>query len=303
MAKAKTLLLSCKKNTHTFFNMDEDKSSFLYLPSNVTSQRYVSNTPSHFKIPLAKPLNFCDPHNWEVSLSELYFPSSYYNISQDNNSNLTIQCHIKGVVYIKNITIPQGHYDPASYMKEVNKEIKKIKHKFTATSEPKVLFKGRLKYNPNSRKITLVLNNHLEAMSFSGDDFRNMLGLEKANDLGDLTIKFKEDELHSTKEYYYEFPKSCSFNYKGAHMYVYSILVKDSIVGNMFAPIIRVVGLEDKPKSETILREFTVPHYLPLRSSSFNEVVLELTDGMGNSMKFNQGNSVAVFHFRKKSKI
>ena len=125
-------------------------------------------------------------------------------------------------------------------MKEVNKEIKKIKHKFTATSEPKVLFKGRLKYIPNSRKITLLLNNHL---------------------------------------------------------------VKDSIIGNMFAPIVRVVGLEDKPKSETIHREFTVPNYLPLRSSSFNEVILELTDDMGNSMKFNQGNSVAVFHFKKKGKI
>ena len=159
--------------------MDEDKSSFLYLPSNVASQRYVSNTPSHFKIPLAEPLNFRDPHNWEVSLSELYFPSSYYNISQDNNSNLTIQYHIKGVVHTKNITIPQGHYDPGSYMKEVNKEIKKIKHKFTETSEPKVLF---------------------EAMTFYGDDFRNMLGLEKADDPGDLTIKFKEkDELHSTR--------------------------------------------------------------------------------------------------------
>ena len=185
-------------------------------------------------------------------------------------------------------------------MKEVNKEIKKIKHKFTATSEPKVLFKGRLKYNPNSRKITLVLNNHLEAMTFYGDNFRNMLGLETASDLSDLTIKFEKDELCSMREYYYEFPKLCSFNYKGAHMYVYSSLVKDNIVGNIFAPIIRVVGLEDKPKSETIHREFTVSHYLPLRSSSFNEVVLELTDGMGNSMKFNQGNSVAVFHFKKK---
>ena len=105
--------------------MNENKSSFLYLPSNVASQRYVSDTPSHFKIPLAEPLHFRDPHNWEVSLSELYFPSSYYNISKDNNSNLTIQYHIKGVVHTKNITIPQGHYDPASYMKEVNKEIKK----------------------------------------------------------------------------------------------------------------------------------------------------------------------------------
>ena len=76
MAKAKTLLLSCKKNYTHFFDMDEDKSSFLYPPSNVASQRYVSNTLSHFIIPLAKPLNFRDPHNWEVSLSELYFPSS-----------------------------------------------------------------------------------------------------------------------------------------------------------------------------------------------------------------------------------
>ena len=79
--------------------MDEDKSSFLYLPSNVASHRYVTNTPSHFKIPPAKPLNFHDPCNWKVSLSELFFLSSYYNISQDNNSNLTIQYHIQGLVH------------------------------------------------------------------------------------------------------------------------------------------------------------------------------------------------------------
>ena len=75
------------------------------------------------------------------------------------------------------------------------------------------------------------------------------------------------------------------------------------MVGNVFAPIVRVVGLEDKPKNETIHREFTVPHYLPLRSNSFNEVVLELTDGMGNPMKSYQGNCVGVFHFRKKYQI
>ena len=30
--------------------MDEDKSSFLYLPSNVTSQRYISNTQKSQKL-------------------------------------------------------------------------------------------------------------------------------------------------------------------------------------------------------------------------------------------------------------
>ena len=69
----------------------------IYLAMSLVKDMYL--TPSHFKIPLAKPLHFCDPHNREVSLSELYFPSLYYNISQDNNSNQTIQYHIKGVVH------------------------------------------------------------------------------------------------------------------------------------------------------------------------------------------------------------
>ena len=56
------------------------------------------------------------------------------------------------------------------------------------------------------------------------------------------------------------FQNRAPYNYKGAHMYVYSSLVKNSIVGNVFAPIVRVVGLQDKPESETINREFTVPH-------------------------------------------
>ena len=43
-------------------------------------------------------------------------------------------------------------------------------------------------------------------MTFYGNNFRNMLVIEKANDLGDLTIKFENDELHSMREYYYEFP-------------------------------------------------------------------------------------------------
>ena len=91
----------------------------MYLPRNVAIHGYVSNTLCHFKIALAEPLNFCDPHNWEFSLSELYFPSSYCNISQDNNSNLTIQYHIQELVHTKNNTIPQGHYDPASYVVKV----------------------------------------------------------------------------------------------------------------------------------------------------------------------------------------
>ena len=47
----------------------------------------------------------------------------------------------------------QLHYDQASYVKEVNKEIKKIKHKFTATSKPKVLFKGRLNVTQTPEKL------------------------------------------------------------------------------------------------------------------------------------------------------
>ena len=105
-------------------------------------------------------------------------------------------------------------------------------------------------------------------------------------------VDLPRSELHSDDEEQGEKPQKSDGD---------SNLVKDSMVGNVFAPIVRVVGLEDKPKNESVHREFIVLNYLPLRSSSFNEVEQELTDGMGNPMKFNQGKSVAIFHFRKKS--
>ena len=55
-------------------------------------------------------------------------------------------------------------------------------------------------------------------------------------------------------------------------MYVYSNFVKDSIIGGVFTPVMRVVGLNDKPKNETIHREYALPHYLPLRYNRFNEI-------------------------------
>ena len=57
-------------------------------------------------------------------------------------------------------------------------------------------------------------------------------------------------------------------------MYVYSNLVKDSIIGGVFAPVMRVVALNDKPKNETVHREYALPHYLPLRHNRFNEIEL-----------------------------
>ena len=65
--------------------------------------------------------------------------------SQDNNSNLTIQYHTKGVGHTKNITIPQGHYDPASYVKEVNKEIRKEIQKSNTNSQQPLSQKYSLK--------------------------------------------------------------------------------------------------------------------------------------------------------------
>ena len=144
----------------------------------------------------------------------------------------------------------------ASYVKELNKEIKKIKHQYSALAEPKHVFKGRLKYNNISKKIAAVLNNDFEEITFHSNLLLTMVGLP--DDMN--TIKYKEEEYRPTKEYYYEFPKTCSFNLRGSHIFVYSNLVKESIIGGVFTPVMRLVGLKDKPKNETVHREYALPH-------------------------------------------
>ena len=189
------------------------------------------------------------------------------------------------------ITIPEGQYDATEYTKAVNRENRaiKIKHKGEWIRS---LFFGKLKYNGQSKKITISLKKG-EGIHFYNEMLTNMIGFSHGYS---SHIEYHQhlDELSM------ELPHPCSFNINGSHMYVYMSLVEYSQVGNVYAPLMRVVGLDERAHTEIVHREYRNAHYLCLRLNIISSIEIKLANGLGEEIKFKQGNLILVLHFRKR---
>ena len=132
-----------------------------------------------------------------------------------------------------------------------------------------------------------------EGIHFYNETLRNMIGFAHGHS-GHIECHWHLDELNA------ELPHSCSFNINGSHMYVYTSLVEYSQVGNIYTPLMRVVGLDEKACTEIVHREYKNAHYLRLRSDIISSIEIKLANGLGEEIKFKQGNSILVLHFRKR---
>ena len=265
-------------------------SFFVYLPSNVNTEgQYPDNNAAHFNVPLADPLVLSS--EWETGLSNIFFPSYNYNILHPLNTQVKVWFPIKDECLHKVITIPEGQYDATEYTRAVNREIKgiKIRHKGEWIRSP---FFGKLKYNGQSKIIMISLKKG-EGIHFYNEMLRNMIGFPHGCS-GHIECHWHLDELSM------ELPHPCSFNINGSHMYVYTSLVEYSQVGNVYAPLMRVVGLDERACTEIVHREYRNAHYLCLRSDIISSIEIKLANGLGEEIKFKQGNSILVLHFRKR---
>ena len=110
---------------------------------------------------------------------------------------------IKDECLQKFIAIPKGQYDALEYTKAVNKEIRaiKLRQKGEWIRSP---FFGKLKYNSQSKKITICLKKG-EGIHFYNEMLRNMIGFAGGHS-GHIECHWHLDELNA------ELPHPCSFN-------------------------------------------------------------------------------------------
>ena len=146
-----------------------------------------------------------------------------------------------------------------------------------------------------------------EGIHFYNEMLRNMIGFAHGHS-SHIECHQHLDELNA------ELPHPCSFNINGSHMYMYMSLVEYSQVGNVYAPLKRVVGLDEnvyaplkrvvgldeKACTEIVHREYKNAHYLCLRSNIISSIEIKLANGLGEEIKFKQGNLILVLHFRKR---
>ena len=167
-------------------------SLFVYLPSDVNSERYGGrNTAADYIVPLSKTLRL--PPEWEVGLMEIIMPGCIYNIADPWDRGITVAFKKKtvnreGHVFTKHgkveIRVRPGQYTPEKYAEYVNSVLERLEIDPPAKDKvPMKLFYGRLKYEHNTRKMAFQLRVG-ESISITNPVLRRMLGFTE----GDPTI-------------------------------------------------------------------------------------------------------------------
>jgi hypothetical protein len=84
------------------------------------------------------------------------------------------------------------------------------------------------------------------------------------------------------------------------HLYVYSSIVAPQIVGNVMAPLLRVVRAEGH-SGDVIEKVYSTPHYVPITAKECNRIDITVCSDSGLPIPFQYGKVIVKLHFRRKS--
>jgi len=81
-------------------------------------------------------------------------------------------------------------------------------------------------------------------------------------------------------------------------LFVYCDVVQPQIIGNVVAPIIRVVSISGS-YGDTIDQHYHNPHYVPVLQKEFDTIEINIKDDTGKDVAFDHGKVFVKLHFRK----
>lgn len=85
-------------------------------------------------------------------------------------------------------------------------------------------------------------------------------------------------------------------------MFVYCDLVEPRIVGDVYAPLLRVIQACGKPNSirgESEMKTLSPPHYFPLMLTNFRTIEINIRDHTGKAVPFETGTLTVTLHFKR----
>lgn len=83
-------------------------------------------------------------------------------------------------------------------------------------------------------------------------------------------------------------------------MFVYCDIIEPRIVGDVYAPLLRVLQLRQKGEyGSTEVKTFSPAHYFPLLLSSFRTIEISIRDDQGKAIPFDHGTLTVTLHLRR----
>lgn len=188
----------------------------------------------------------------------------------------------------QNIIIQPGKYSGETFVKAFNRELR------NTPNSDRDLFQGiKAIYDEATKKITFQLGPG-DKIHVPSRKLGQMMGFNEKKDKNTVSLAWN----HVGKKRI-ELEKAAEFKLYGRHMFIYCSLVKYSQVGNVFAPILRVVNMDVRDESqENVHCEYWEAQYHQLRYNQFNSIDIEIYDAYGSMPEFARGNVLVVLHFR-----
>lgn len=242
---------------------------YLTLPSNSSHRFFPGNTLANFITQLPRTINMEDG-SWEVGLSEIQYPHTWYNVTKTDGWIL-IQTSEDVPVY--KCELKEGQYKDASQLIESITNLKKVIPKADETivfTFDHITQKVSIKINPRAR---LILSPALT----------QILGL-KADEFGH-GFHMGERVIDVHQGFY--------------SLYVYCSLVEPRVVGDVEVPLLRIVPVQGND-GEVITKSYENVQYLPLLQKSFNTVEIDIKKDTGDKVPFERGKLVVTLHFRRR---
>lgn len=308
---------------------------YITLPSNVkTEVGFSYNTISSYNTKLFKRLEFSREEKWDVGLVGISYTKSWYNVRHrhhlilfDKNGDqfkitetekfsdvipvVSVEVNPVDIIEEYNITdlfLKQGHYDSIqSLCAYINKKLEAFSRIFKEIPS--------LKFDKVSGKVTMKAGDYkgMKYFTYLGDEIERILGLcddkntslyYRTNNLlnSELLGTLDMKELENVKSIFTDAKfrgKSCAELNAGCHsLYVYTNIIEHSFVGDSFAQLLRYVEVPSSYKfGEQIELNYDQPHYIPLQTTSFDTIQLDVKDDTGEDIPFEFGRVIVKLKF------
>ena len=249
------------------------------------------NTCSSYRVKLAKEI-VLGRGKWEVALASMSYPRTWYNLSKDG-TDITYtpvlkqaadsSLKFKGSAFDeKHAKLPAGHYQHIeSLISEINTVVGR-------SIEDKGI---RIRYEKYSQKVTIELKKH--ASLKLSEELSNILGFAKVLDVShrgenDTIRAFVGDRVADINGGYY-------------NIMLYANIIEEQIVGDSLVPLLKSIPMTNKQEGDDdyLTVEFDHLQWVPVKLTTFDEILIELRRDDGTLVPFERGVVSATLVLRR----
>ena len=277
---------------------------YLSLLSDSSMDIFPKNKQFSFTTKLNHPIQV-QKEQWVVALVEIMTPLEVYNISHDNNyfyihfydenvlerlgkSKMNTVCMKDGSCPIIKLFIPAGNYNSPQHLVE---QIQIAIEEKCGAILRQIHSMITLSYKKSGNRVNLHVENPNRVQIRFSKSLGEILGLNP-----DLSNKLIGNDNQT-------FTYAVDLNMTHHQMFVYSDVADYTYLGNITAPILRIVSYKQSKSSTQSHQEFVNLHYVPLAKSYIDQVHIDIKDEIGRSVPFVGGKTLVKLHFKRIKKL